>query len=76
MVFSSNFVGVVFARSLHYQFYCWYFHCLPFLLAHIARGKHVGVLLAGLATLAAVEYSFNVFPATAMSSAVLQVRCE
>lgn len=25
-------VAVTFARSLHYQFYCWYWHSLPFLL--------------------------------------------
>lgn len=31
-LFTSNFVGVCCARSLHYQFYVWYFHQLPFLL--------------------------------------------
>lgn len=32
ILFSSNLVGMVFARSLHYQFYVWYFYSLPFLL--------------------------------------------
>lgn len=32
IMFTSNFVGVVFARSLHYQFYVWYFHTLPLLV--------------------------------------------
>ena len=32
MLFTSNLVGMVFARSLHYQFYVWYFYSLPFLL--------------------------------------------
>lgn len=33
-IFVSNFIGVAFARTLHYQFYCWYFHMLPYLLFH------------------------------------------
>ena len=32
MLFTSNLVGMAFARSLHYQFYVWYFYSLPFLL--------------------------------------------
>jgi hypothetical protein len=32
VLLSSNFVGIVFARTLHYQFYSWYFHALPLLL--------------------------------------------
>eukprot|EP00658_Telonema_sp_P-2_P064921 TRINITY_DN5428_c0_g1_i3.p1 TRINITY_DN5428_c0_g1~~TRINITY_DN5428_c0_g1_i3.p1 ORF type:complete len:422 (+),score=77.44 TRINITY_DN5428_c0_g1_i3:192-1457(+) len=32
ILFTCNFIGVMFARSLHFQFYVWYFHSLPFLL--------------------------------------------
>jgi alpha-1,3-mannosyltransferase len=31
-LFSANLIGVAFARSLHYQFYVWYYHSLPYLL--------------------------------------------
>jgi alpha-1,3-mannosyltransferase len=27
-----NFIGICFSRSLHYQFYMWFFHSLPFIL--------------------------------------------
>lgn len=64
----SNFIGIAFARTLHYQFYSWYFHAVPF-LATRARLP----LPAVLAVFAALEYSFGyVFPATALSSLVLQ----
>jgi len=29
---TCNFIGVAFARTIHYQFYAWYFHSLPYLL--------------------------------------------
>ena len=31
-LFTANLAGMVFARSLHFQFYVWYFFTLPFLL--------------------------------------------
>jgi len=33
LLFTSNLIGITFARSLHYQFHSWYFHQVPFLLA-------------------------------------------
>ena len=68
-LFASNFVGIAFARTLHYQFYCWYFHTLPFILWSLASmSVPLRFLVVGM-----VEYSFNVFPATAASSALLQL---
>jgi alpha-1,3-mannosyltransferase len=31
-LFQANFLGIFFARSLHFQFYVWYYHTLPYLL--------------------------------------------
>jgi len=31
-MFTGNFIGIVFCRSLHFQFYVWYYHTLPLLL--------------------------------------------
>jgi alpha-1,3-mannosyltransferase len=67
-LFTSNFIGIVFARSLHYQFYCWYFHTLPYLLWHSNLPS-----IARVCILALVEFSFNVYPSTPLSSILLQV---
>lgn len=32
ILFTSNLIGISFARSLHYQFFSWYAHQLPLLL--------------------------------------------
>jgi alpha-1,3-mannosyltransferase len=69
VMFACNFVGIVFARSLHAQFWCWYAFSLPLLAAE----SSLGVTLA-LPLLAGMDYAFGyVWPTTPMSSAVLQV---
>lgn len=67
-LFTINFVGVVFARTLHYQFYSWFYPTLPYLLwkANIP-------LLFKIKSLIVAEFAFNAFPATAASSLVLQL---
>jgi alpha-1,3-mannosyltransferase len=66
-LFVSNFIGIVFARTLHYQFYSWYFHTVPLLLWMTDLPLLTKIVVMGL-----IEYAFNVFPATSMSSASLQ----
>lgn len=67
--FVSNFIGICCARTLHYQFYSWYFSSLPFLLWRETPYP----LPIRIVFLAAIEYAFLTFPATAKSSLVLQV---
>lgn len=67
VMFTSNFIGVACARTLHYQFYSYYFHSLPLLLWHTQLPTAVR-----LALWLGVEAAFNVYPATAWSSIVLQ----
>jgi len=68
LLFEGNFLGIVCARTLHYQFYSWYFHTLPMLLwsAHLPTAGR-------LVLFAVVELSFNVFPSTFASSLALLV---
>ncbi|KAI8320506.1 ALG3-domain-containing protein, partial [Martensiomyces pterosporus] len=66
VLFTSNLVGVVCARSLHYQFYSWYFHMLPYLLFKSCLPAAIQIAVWG-----AIEYSWNVYPSTNFSSALL-----
>ncbi|XP_055813398.1 dol-P-Man:Man(5)GlcNAc(2)-PP-Dol alpha-1,3-mannosyltransferase isoform X2 [Solanum dulcamara] len=65
-MFVGNFIGIICARSLHYQFYSWYFYCLPYLL-----WKTPFPTLLRLLLFAAVEFCWNVFPSNIYSSVVL-----
>ncbi|TSU88987.1 Dol-P-Man:Man(5)GlcNAc(2)-PP-Dol alpha-1,3-mannosyltransferase [Bagarius yarrelli] len=71
ILFSSNFIGMCFCRSLHYQFYVWYFHTLPYLLWSGGVKKLpqlLRVLILGL-----IELSWNTYPSTIYSSLSLHV---
>ncbi|XP_017460666.1 PREDICTED: lethal(2)neighbour of Tid protein-like, partial [Rhagoletis zephyria] len=65
-MFTANLIGVAFSRSLHYQFYVWYYHSLPALLWATRFSPLVNICIWGL-----VELCWNVYPSTAWSSALL-----
>ena len=67
-LFFSNFIGICFARSLHYQFYVWYYHQLPYLLWCTHLPALYKILIWGL-----IELSWNVYPSTDWSSATLHI---
>ena len=67
-LFVSNFIGIACARTLHYQFYSWYYLSLPFLLWQETKYP----LVIRLALLLCIESSFLTFPATFWSSMILQ----
>uniref|UniRef100_A0A1I7Y3U4 dolichyl-P-Man:Man5GlcNAc2-PP-dolichol alpha-1,3-mannosyltransferase n=1 Tax=Steinernema glaseri TaxID=37863 RepID=A0A1I7Y3U4_9BILA len=87
-LFTSNLIGIAFARSLHYQFYSWYFHSLPFILfinmyrMEDAYGKKDGEGLTVIpwkgiairvAILLGIEYCWNTYPSTVLSSTLLHI---
>jgi alpha-1,3-mannosyltransferase len=86
VLFTSNLIGVLFARSLHYQFYTWYAQQIPFLAWRTRYPVFVKCAplpidtpkfkLKGeyrLSILLAIEYAWNIFPATCISSGILFV---
>lgn len=65
-VFLANFIGIVCARSLHYQFYVWYFHSLPYLVWYTRYSTSAKFLILGM-----LEMAWNVYPSTEFSSIAL-----
>lgn len=65
-MFLCNFIGILCARSLHYQFYSWYFHTLPYLIWSTPYSTISKFLI-----LALIEYSWNTYPSTNFSSILL-----
>ncbi|KAK6458134.1 Dolichyl-phosphate-mannose-glycolipid alpha-mannosyltransferase [Scheffersomyces xylosifermentans] len=67
LIFSTtNVIGVLFSRSLHYQFLSWYCWQLPFLLYMTGWHFAIGIALWGVH-----EWSWNVYPSTNESSIAL-----
>ncbi|KAL1312643.1 hypothetical protein HN51_039238 [Arachis hypogaea] len=65
-MFVGNFIGIVCARSLHYQFYSWYFYSLPYLLWRTQYPTLLRLIL-----FVGVEVCWNIFPSNNLSSALL-----
>ena len=64
--FTSNTIGILCSRSLHYQFYSWYFHQVPLLLWLSQLPNIVKLILPVV-----LEWCWNVFPSTDTSSLLL-----
>ncbi|KAJ8673987.1 hypothetical protein QAD02_005249 [Eretmocerus hayati] len=67
-MFAANFIGLVFSRSLHYQFYVWYYHTLPYLVWCCDYKTATKLVILGL-----VELCWNTYPSTVFSSACLHM---
>eukprot|EP00949_MAST-11_sp_MAST-11-sp1_P004226 g4226.t1 len=65
---ACNFAGVVFARSLHFQFYTWYFHSLPMLAYHGGGKWYSAVLLLVAFGLLEVGWSYGLNHSTGTST--------
>jgi len=67
-LFTANFIGMALSRSLHYQFYVWYFHTLPYLLWSTPYSVVLRICILGV-----MEFCWNTFPSTSESSMALHV---
>jgi alpha-1,3-mannosyltransferase len=65
-ILSANVIGLLFARSLHYQFYAYLAWATPFLLWTACPN-----LLVVVPLWLAQEWAWNVFPSTPLSSSVV-----
>lgn len=74
---SSNLIGILFARSLHYQFYSWFYWSVPYALyvcstnfSKDRKPSFVGVILS-LGIWISQEIAWLTYPSTSLSSLVV-----
>lgn len=60
LLWGCVFIGIVFSRTIHFQFYVWYFHSLPFLLASLQTKPSWLRTLLRLGLFAGIEYGYTV----------------
>lgn len=65
-ILTANVIGLLFARSLHYQFYAYLAWATPYLLWRAGLHPVLQYVLWGLQ-----EWAWNVYPSTPVSSAVV-----
>ena len=76
MLFTSNLIGIVFSRSLHYQFYSWYFWSVPYLIwGSLALFEKQPLVRFAISSVFVVclEYCWNLYPSTPFSSSLLLI---
>ncbi|KAG8346998.1 putative ALG3 protein [Trypanosoma vivax] len=62
----SNMIGVIFCRSLHYQFFLWFFHSMPMVLFATRLTPMLKII-----SIAAIQCGFEIYPSTSKSSSFL-----
>ncbi|XP_046818675.1 lethal(2)neighbour of Tid protein [Vespa crabro] len=65
-LFVANFIGIACSRSLHYQFYIWYYHTLPYLAWCTSYETKAKLSILGI-----IELCWNTYPSTVYSSFAL-----
>ncbi|KAL0216109.1 hypothetical protein P9112_008293 [Eukaryota sp. TZLM1-RC] len=72
----SNLIGVIFARSLHYQFYSWYFYTLFWILFSQPLPKRFitccFTVALKVSLLFLIDFCWVIYPSTEISSLILQ----
>ena len=66
-MFSVNILGILCSRSLHYQFYTWYYYSLPFFICY---GQ---LTVLRLLLFLGIEWVYMTYPPTWISSLSLQL---
>ncbi|KZC10168.1 PREDICTED: lethal(2)neighbour of Tid protein [Dufourea novaeangliae] len=67
-MFAANFIGIAFSRSLHYQFYIWYYHTLPYIAWCTDYKTVIKLTILGI-----IELCWNTYPSTVFSSVSLHI---